>query len=102
MADPGAARMAISPAALPTSVLSTTETSAPGTGRAPETETFLPRRARLYLEMAVKGGHCMDNRVAELFHQLADLSAAERTRYLAEHRIGSEIREEVEELLGFD
>jgi tetratricopeptide (TPR) repeat protein/tRNA A-37 threonylcarbamoyl transferase component Bud32 len=40
--------------------------------------------------------------VEELFHELADLSAEGRARYLAEHNIAAPARKEVEALLAFD
>src|SRR5215831_18454116 len=36
-----------------------------------------------------------------LFHELVDLSPAERERILAERRVGADVRAEVESLLGF-
>jgi serine/threonine protein kinase len=44
----------------------------------------------------------MNDRVAELFHQLAELSPEERTRYLAELEIDDQVRKEAEQLLAFD
>lgn len=44
----------------------------------------------------------MNERVQELFHQLADLPPAERARYFADHEIDPATRREVEELLGYD
>jgi tetratricopeptide (TPR) repeat protein/predicted Ser/Thr protein kinase len=44
----------------------------------------------------------MNQRVQELFHQLADLPPAERARYLADHTIDESTRREVQELLAFD
>ena len=43
------------------------------------------------------------NRDAEiLFHELADLSPAERESYLRERQISADVRDEVETLLRFD
>jgi serine/threonine protein kinase len=44
----------------------------------------------------------MNQDVRLLFHELADLSAEDRARVLAERRIGSEVRQEIESLLRFD
>jgi len=44
----------------------------------------------------------VNTRVQELFYDLADLSAEERARYLAEHTVDEETRREVEALLAFD
>jgi serine/threonine protein kinase len=44
----------------------------------------------------------MNARVEELFHELADLSAAVRARYFAQHGVDAVTREEVEALLTFD
>ena len=44
----------------------------------------------------------MNQRVQELFHQLADLSPAERDCYFAEHKVDDRTRRETEELLAFD
>src|SRR5579863_9003564 len=44
----------------------------------------------------------MNVRVAELFHEVADLSPADRVRYFGEHQVDEEIRQEVEALLAFD
>ena len=44
----------------------------------------------------------MNVRVAELFHEVADLSPADRTRYFGEHQVDEEIRQEIEALLAFD
>jgi serine/threonine protein kinase len=43
----------------------------------------------------------MDSEVRLLFHELIDLSPAERGRILAEREVGAEVRAEVESLLGF-
>jgi predicted Ser/Thr protein kinase/tetratricopeptide (TPR) repeat protein len=52
--------------------------------------------------MVAQGDGGMNARVADLFHQLADLSPEERSRYLAEHEIDDETRKEAERLLAFD
>jgi tetratricopeptide (TPR) repeat protein/predicted Ser/Thr protein kinase len=44
----------------------------------------------------------MNARLEELFHELADLSPAERVRYFAEHEVDKKTRQEVEALLAFD
>jgi eukaryotic-like serine/threonine-protein kinase len=44
----------------------------------------------------------VNDRVAELFHELADLSPEERASYLASQDIDAETRKEVEQLLAFD
>jgi eukaryotic-like serine/threonine-protein kinase len=44
----------------------------------------------------------MHDEVQLLFHELADLSPGERERVFRERQIGSEVRAEVESLLGFD
>ena len=44
----------------------------------------------------------MNARVEELFHEVADLSPADRVRYFGEHQVKEEIRQEVEALLAFD
>src|SRR6267154_5399124 len=44
----------------------------------------------------------MKQEVRELFHELADLSAIEREQVFRDRQIGSELRAEVESLLGFD
>lgn len=44
----------------------------------------------------------MNPRVQELFHQLADLSPAERDRYFAQNGVDEQTRRETEELLAFD
>lgn len=44
----------------------------------------------------------MNSRVEELFHKLADLSAAARTNYFADQSVDEEMRHEVEALLAFD
>src|SRR5262245_304717 len=44
----------------------------------------------------------MNPLVEELFHQVADLPAAARTRYFAEHHVDEETRREVEALLAFE
>jgi serine/threonine protein kinase len=44
----------------------------------------------------------MKNEVEALFHELADLSCEEREVYYRDHRIGDELRAEVEQLLNFD
>jgi serine/threonine protein kinase len=43
----------------------------------------------------------MDAEVRLLFHELVDLSPAERERILAERQVGADVRAEVESLLGF-
>src|SRR5262245_21328304 len=43
----------------------------------------------------------MDAEVRLLFHELVDLSPAERERILAERRVGADVRAEVESLLDF-
>src|ERR1700759_5159145 len=43
----------------------------------------------------------MDTEVRLLFHELVELSPAERERILAERRGGADVRAEVESLLGF-
>jgi predicted Ser/Thr protein kinase/tetratricopeptide (TPR) repeat protein len=52
--------------------------------------------------MAAQGDVAMNDRVAELFHRLVDLSPEERARYLASHDIDAETRKEAEQLLAFD
>src|SRR5579871_5678960 len=44
----------------------------------------------------------MNARVEELFHDVVDLSPADRVRYFGEHQVEDEIRQEVEALLAFD
>ncbi len=44
----------------------------------------------------------MNDRVEELFHQLADVSPEERGRYLAAENVDAETRAQVEALLAFD
>jgi len=44
----------------------------------------------------------MNARVEELFHDVVDLSPADRVRYFGEHQVDEEIRQEVEALLAFD
>ena len=44
----------------------------------------------------------MDSLVRRLFHELADLSPAERSRVLAGRQIAPDVRAEVESLLAFD
>src|SRR5262252_7886584 len=44
----------------------------------------------------------MNARVEELFHEVADLSPADRAQYFGEHQVNQEIRQEVEALLAFD
>ena len=44
----------------------------------------------------------MNARVEELFHELVELSPADRARYFGEHEVDSETRHEVEALLAFD
>ncbi len=44
----------------------------------------------------------MNARVEELFHDMVDLSPADRVRYFGEHQVDEEIRQEVEALLAFD
>jgi serine/threonine protein kinase/tetratricopeptide (TPR) repeat protein len=44
----------------------------------------------------------MNARVEELFHEVVDLSPADRARYFGEHQVDEEIRHEVEALLAFD
>ena len=44
----------------------------------------------------------MNDRVAELFHRLADLPPDERARYFAEHPVDDETRRDAEQLLAFD
>jgi serine/threonine-protein kinase len=43
----------------------------------------------------------MDAEVRLLFHELVDLSPAERERILAEREVGADVRAEVESLLSF-
>jgi predicted Ser/Thr protein kinase len=44
----------------------------------------------------------MNARVEELFHDVVDLSPADRVRYFGEHQVDEGIRQEVEVLLAFD
>ncbi len=44
----------------------------------------------------------MNERVADLFHQLADLTVAGRARYLTEHPVEEDVRRQAEALLAFD
>src|SRR5215471_7329285 len=44
----------------------------------------------------------MQPEAEELFHQLADLTPAERERYFSDHTVSSALRAEVELLLRFD
>jgi serine/threonine protein kinase len=44
----------------------------------------------------------MNALVEELFHDVVDLSPADRVRYFGEHQVDEEIRQEVEVLLAFD
>jgi serine/threonine protein kinase len=44
----------------------------------------------------------MNERVKELFHEVADLPPEVRERYFAEHKVDHETRQEVNELLAFD
>ncbi len=44
----------------------------------------------------------MNARVEELFHEVVDLSPADRARYFGEHQVDDEMRHEVEALLAFD
>src|SRR5579871_3039580 len=44
----------------------------------------------------------MNARVEELFHDVVDLSPADRVRYFGEHQVDEEIRQEVEALLACD
>ena len=44
----------------------------------------------------------MDQNIIDLFHKLADCSAAEREEYYARHHVGADRRAEVEALLRFD
>lgn len=44
----------------------------------------------------------MDDSLLQLFHELADLDAADRERIFAERRVPAEVRAEVESLLGYD
>ena len=44
----------------------------------------------------------MNARVEELFHDVVDLSPADRVRYFGEHQVDEEIRQEVEALLSCD
>lgn len=44
----------------------------------------------------------MNERVAELFHHLADLSVEDRARYLTEHPAEEDIRQQAEALLAYD
>ena len=44
----------------------------------------------------------MNEKVEELFHQLADLSPAERTAFLAAQKIDDSTRRQVAALLAFD
>ena len=44
----------------------------------------------------------MNERVKEVFHELADLPSEARARYFSEHPIDAETRKEVEEILAFD
>jgi predicted Ser/Thr protein kinase len=52
--------------------------------------------------MVAEGDVAVNDRVAELFHQLADLSPEDRAQYFACHEIDAETRQEAEELLAFD
>jgi predicted Ser/Thr protein kinase/tetratricopeptide (TPR) repeat protein len=44
----------------------------------------------------------MNARVEEVFHEVVDLSQADRARYFGEHQVNEETRQEVEALLAFD
>ena len=44
----------------------------------------------------------MDFDIPHLFREVADLSPEQREHYFATHRVPSEVRDELERLLGFD
>src|SRR4051794_17096275 len=56
----------------------------------------------LHYNKAPTSGAKMQSEVRMLFHELADLPPGERERIFRERQIGSELRAEVESLLGFD
>jgi serine/threonine protein kinase len=52
--------------------------------------------------LAAQGDGRVKVEVEKLFHEMAELSPAERMQYFCDHHVGEEIRQEVEALLAFD
>src|SRR4051812_27292060 len=56
----------------------------------------------LHRDTETRTGGRVDQNIVDLFHKLADCSAAEREEYYGRHRVGDDRRAEVEALLRFD